>query len=151
MDRYLLSHGRPTALGCRVTIVDLSAMYGMAAGPEVRQHTSRTEPDAKQRGLVVAAKTNMEACWDSSTAEHGSSILATPRRRLRRQRLLAVAIMANHIHVVVGVPGDPEPDTLLRDFKSYASLCLNKSYEGRRAGHGGRSPVHVESRRMKRR
>ena len=30
----------------------------------------------------------------------------------------AVAIMANHIHIVVTVDGDPEPETLLRDFKS---------------------------------
>ena len=33
--------------------------------------------------------------------------------------------MRNHVHLVVGVPGDPEPDTLLRDFKSYASRALN--------------------------
>jgi REP element-mobilizing transposase RayT len=39
--------------------------------------------------------------------------------------LRAVAVMANHVHLVVGVPGDPEPDSLLRDFKSYASRRLN--------------------------
>ena len=32
----------------------------------------------------------------------------------------------DHFHVVVGVPGDPDPDDLLRDFKSYASGGLNK-------------------------
>ena len=42
--------------------------------------------------------------------------------------LVAGAVMANHCHVVVGVPGDPEPETLLRDFKSYASRCLNKHW-----------------------
>src|SRR5262249_59868045 len=30
--------------------------------------------------------------------------------------------MANHVHLVVGVPG---PSALLRDFKSYASRALN--------------------------
>jgi REP element-mobilizing transposase RayT len=42
--------------------------------------------------------------------------------------LLAVAIMANHAHVVVGVPGDPNPGDLLRDFKSYASRVLNRRW-----------------------
>ena len=46
----------------------------------------------------------------------------------RRWWLLAVAVMRNHAHVVVGVPGDPEPDTLLRDFKCYASRALNTGW-----------------------
>jgi len=45
----------------------------------------------------------------------------------RKWELLAVAIMRNHIHLVVGVPGDPEPETLLRDFKSYGSRRLNRT------------------------
>jgi len=36
--------------------------------------------------------------------------------------------MANHVHLVVGVPGDPEPDTLLGDFKSYGSRALNRNF-----------------------
>jgi REP element-mobilizing transposase RayT len=40
--------------------------------------------------------------------------------------LLAAAIMANHVHLVVGVPGDPAPEKLLHDFKSYASRTLNR-------------------------
>ena len=45
--------------------------------------------------------------------------------RYRGWQLLAGAIMANHVHLVVGVPGDPDPSSLLRDFKSYASRALN--------------------------
>ena len=43
----------------------------------------------------------------------------------RGWQLLAGAIMANHVHLVVGVPGDPDPSALLGDFKSYASRALN--------------------------
>ena len=43
----------------------------------------------------------------------------------RGWQLLAGAIMANHVHLLVGVPGDPDPSALLRDFKSYASRALN--------------------------
>ena len=37
----------------------------------------------------------------------------------------AVAILTNHIHIALGVAGDPNPTSLLRDFKSYASRALN--------------------------
>ena len=43
----------------------------------------------------------------------------------RKWRFLAVAIMANHIHLIVNVHGDPDPETILRDFKSYGSRALN--------------------------
>jgi REP element-mobilizing transposase RayT len=39
--------------------------------------------------------------------------------------------MRNHVHVVLGVPGDPEPDTLLRDLKSYASRALGARASGK--------------------
>jgi REP element-mobilizing transposase RayT len=44
--------------------------------------------------------------------------------KYRGWQLLAVAIMFNHVHVVVGVPGDPDPTKLLGDFKSYGSRAL---------------------------
>ena len=46
----------------------------------------------------------------------------------RGWQLLAVSISASHVHLVVGVPGDPDPATLLRDFKSYGSRCLNRQW-----------------------
>jgi REP element-mobilizing transposase RayT len=47
---------------------------------------------------------------------------------IRKWQLLAVAVMANHVHIVVGVPGDPDPSDLLRDFKSYGSRRLNRTW-----------------------
>ncbi len=44
----------------------------------------------------------------------------------RSWSLDSVAIMANHIHIVVTVDGDPEPAMLLRDFKSYGSRSLTR-------------------------
>jgi REP element-mobilizing transposase RayT len=40
----------------------------------------------------------------------------------------AIAVITNHVHVVFGVPGDPDPSDLLRDWKSYASRALNKRF-----------------------
>jgi len=48
--------------------------------------------------------------------------------RYRGWLLLAVGIMANHIHLVVGVPGDPDPSDLLGDFKSYGSRALSRRW-----------------------
>lgn len=48
--------------------------------------------------------------------------------------LAALAILANHLHVVLGVPGDPEPETLLRDLKSYGSRRLNHEFVRRPSG-----------------
>ena len=42
--------------------------------------------------------------------------------------LFAAAVMANHAHLVVGVTGDPDPNKLLHDFKSYATRALNKQW-----------------------
>lgn len=46
----------------------------------------------------------------------------------RRWQLWAVAIMANHFHTVVGVPGDPEPGKIRGDLKSYSSRSLNRRW-----------------------
>jgi REP element-mobilizing transposase RayT len=43
----------------------------------------------------------------------------------REWMLWAAAIMRNHVHLVVGVMGDPEPEAMLKDFKSYGSRVLN--------------------------
>ena len=46
----------------------------------------------------------------------------------RGWKLHAVAIMANHIHIVVEVDVDPEPGKVLADFKAYGSRILNCEY-----------------------
>ena len=51
--------------------------------------------------------------------------------RYRGWEILAASIMPSHVHLVVGVPGDPDPAGLLRDFKSYGSRCLNERWGAR--------------------
>jgi hypothetical protein len=36
--------------------------------------------------------------------------------------------MFNHFHIVVGVPGDPDPGKILGDFKSWATRTLSKCF-----------------------
>jgi REP element-mobilizing transposase RayT len=53
---------------------------------------------------------------------------------VRGWELLAVAVLTNHLHLVVRVAGDPEGSTILRDFKSYTSRRLNRVYGPRPGG-----------------
>jgi len=39
----------------------------------------------------------------------------------------AVAILGNHIHIVFGAPGDPNPSEMLKTLKAYASRALNRN------------------------
>ncbi len=52
--------------------------------------------------------------------------------RFRNWQLLALAVMPNHIHLVVGVPGDPDPERLLADFKAWSTRRLNAGWSHRK-------------------
>ena len=64
------------------------------------------------------------------TVDHAEQLAAQFRETAayRGWLLPAVAVMDNHVHLVVLVPGDPEPETLLHAFKSYASRRLNAAF-----------------------
>jgi REP element-mobilizing transposase RayT len=46
----------------------------------------------------------------------------------RGWKLCAVAIMANHVHIVVQVEGKVDPTKVLGDFKAYGSRALNRRW-----------------------
>jgi REP element-mobilizing transposase RayT len=81
-------------------------------------------------GLVAAARRNLKGCPIYFGPEHAAALLAQFQETAsyRHWQPLAVAIMANHIHIVVGVPGDPDPEKILGDFKSYGSRALNRRW-----------------------
>lgn len=114
----------------------------------VREHRSGEEPSATRRehdefgqayegslpGLQRAAAAQMKGPPVLLTLDQALLLLEQFKETAyyRRVILLAVAIMANHFHMVVTPAGDPDPGRLLGDFKSYGSRCLNKAF-GRRA------------------
>ena len=46
--------------------------------------------------------------------------------RIRKWSLLAASVMFNHTHIVVGVNGDPDPQSILETFKSWGTRALKK-------------------------
>ena len=47
---------------------------------------------------------------------------------LRQWSLMGVSISPSHIHLLVGVPGDPSPEKILGDFKAWGTRALNKKW-----------------------
>ncbi len=46
----------------------------------------------------------------------------------RHWLLVAAGIMHTHLHALIGVPGDPDPDKILGDLKAYGSRRLNRTW-----------------------
>jgi REP element-mobilizing transposase RayT len=100
------------------------------AGPEVRHNQPGTPADADMPGLAASSRAALKCSPMLLVLEQAVALLAQFQETAasRGWQLLAVAIMANHFHIVVGVPGDPDPADLLRDFKSYGSRALNRRW-----------------------
>jgi REP element-mobilizing transposase RayT len=98
-------------------------------GIGVRLNEVGTEYSQKLRGLQIEASKNLKGPPIRLQPDHAKELLDQfiETANYRNWKLLSVAIMANHIHVLVGVPGDPEPHEMLRDFKSYGSRRLNRT------------------------
>jgi REP element-mobilizing transposase RayT len=100
-------------------------------GKGYRLNQPGTEPAKAMRGLTRMAAQSMKGPPVYLDLDHATVLFQQLQNtaNYRGWQLQAIAIMRNHVHVVVGVPGDPEPDTLLRDFKSYGSRAFNQRWK----------------------
>jgi REP element-mobilizing transposase RayT len=110
----------------------VSGVRGRRGDREIHNQPG-AEYDRMLRGMTLFAEGTQKTPAVRLTREHAAAvckqILATAA--IRHWKVCALAVMANHVHVVVGVPGDPEPHTVLRDLKTFASRELNRLF-GRR-------------------
>ncbi len=105
-------------------------------GPEVKHNAPGTPYDARRRGLALVAKSLMKGdpVWLTAAQARPLAEQFRETAAFRGWTLHALAVMANHVHLVVEVAGDPEPEALLRDFKSYGSRRLNREFGAPRSG-----------------
>jgi len=54
--------------------------------------------------------------------------------RIRHWTLIGVAIMFNHVHILIEVGDDANPDDVMRDLKSYGSGALNRTFGKPKSG-----------------
>jgi REP element-mobilizing transposase RayT len=89
-----------------------------------------TPYDRDMPGLQRYAREQMRGQPVWLTPPQANTFLGEAQRTavFRAWRLLAAAIMANHVHLVVGVPDDLPGERLLQEFKSYGSRVLNQQY-----------------------
>jgi REP element-mobilizing transposase RayT len=109
-----------------------------------RTHNQPGTPfDTDIPGLARCARDNLESSpvrldTDQAVCLRDQMIQTAA---FRDWQLLAIAVMSNHVHLVVGVPGDPDPARVLGDFKAYGSRALTKRWGkppgGRWWTHGG--------------
>jgi REP element-mobilizing transposase RayT len=101
-----------------------------ADGPRVERDVRGTPYVAHAPGLVRASRAAMKGPPVELDLERA---LATAEdlsgtAEFRGWELLAGAVMATHVHVVVGVADDPDRAKLLQIFKSYASRALSSRW-----------------------
>jgi REP element-mobilizing transposase RayT len=95
------------------------------------EHNQPDAPyDEDMPGLEHHSRDRLKCPPIQLNAEQAAVLLAQFQEtaRYRGWKLLAVAIMVNHVHLVVGVDGDPEPTKILGDFKAYGSRALNRRW-----------------------
>jgi REP element-mobilizing transposase RayT len=101
-----------------------------AQGERETHNTPGTPCDADLPGLRRFARQAMRGDPIWLTAEQARAVLdqTLETSAFRGWELLAAAVMANHVHLCVGVAGDPDPSAVLHSFKSYASRALNRRW-----------------------
>jgi REP element-mobilizing transposase RayT len=134
-DRYWLLTW--TTYGTRLPGDSRGSVTSVRSGPGPRtEHDLPDTPvDGPMPGLEAAARAQMIGPPVYLTADQAGELIRAFRETTayRGWGLLAAAVMADHAHLVVGVPGDPDPAALVRDLKSYASRALNRRW-GKPAG-----------------
>jgi REP element-mobilizing transposase RayT len=89
-----------------------------------------TPYDSALSGLHDHAQTLLKCDPIRITLDHANTLCSQfhETAQFRQWELRAIAIMEDHVHVVVGVGGDPSPTKVLGDFKAYGSRALNRQW-----------------------
>ena len=98
--------------------------------PRIEHDQVGTPNDADIPELLKSAQIALK-CPPVRLSSEQAAVLLTQFQETAAHRgwlLVAVGIMANHMHLVTGVPGDPDPEKILQTYKSYGSRSLNKSW-----------------------
>jgi REP element-mobilizing transposase RayT len=96
-------------------------------GPRRRHNVPGTPYDPAMSGLNAAARAALRGPVVFLDKEQADCLVGQFQEtaNARGWRLLAAAVMRNHVHLVIVADDGIEPATMLRDFKSYGSRKLN--------------------------
>ena len=93
-------------------------------------HIPGTLYDEELPGLENASEQLMNGPPILVNLEQAESLLAQFQETAEHRgwKLCAVAVMANHMHIVVQAPGTSDPKKVLGDFKAYGSRKLSRRW-----------------------
>ena len=92
-------------------------------------HNQPHSPFALPRaGLHQSAENRLRASELILNIDQAEALFTRFEETAKHRRWLVVAagIMHTHLHLVVGVTGDPDPDKILGDFKAYGTRTLKR-------------------------
>ena len=97
-------------------------------GNRVIHNIPGTPVDADMPALETCARLQMKGSPVSLDKNAADAMIAQYQEtaRIRGWELQAASVMYNHTHLVVGVPGDPDPKSILETLKSWATRALKK-------------------------
>jgi REP element-mobilizing transposase RayT len=100
------------------------------SGPRIEHDQPGTPWEGPLPGLHAAARTALKGPPIYLSLEQAQVLLHQFQETAayRGWLLGGVAVMTNHTHLVVGVHGDPDPEDIVGDFKSYGSRALNRQW-----------------------
>ena len=95
--------------------------------PRKKHNAPGTPYDGPMFGLQAAAQAALKGPPIYLNRRHADRLAAqfAETAAFRGWRLLALAVMANHVHLVTAADESVDPADMLRGFKSYGSRALN--------------------------
>jgi REP element-mobilizing transposase RayT len=96
----------------------------------IKHNQMGSEYDRDITGLLKSAQERMKGQPINIESIHAEILLTQFREtcHYRGWNLMAASIMHNHVHLVIGVNGDPKPTVILQSLKSYGSRALNRHF-----------------------
>jgi len=97
-------------------------------GNQVVHNTPSTPCDADMPRLVAFVREHLTGPPVKLDRSDADAMIAQYQEtaRIRGWMLQAASVMHNHTHVVVSVPGDPDPQSILETLKSWATRAVKK-------------------------
>ena len=101
--------------------------YRAPSGRRVIDHDHGTPTAADSPGLEGYVRSVMRAAPVVLSPVQADAVLAQLHEtaRFRGRVVVAVAVLATHVHLVFGAPGLPDSARMLADWKGYASRALS--------------------------
>jgi REP element-mobilizing transposase RayT len=98
------------------------------AGAQIVHNIPGTPYDADIKPLEAWVRQHMTGSPVTLEQAEAEALIAQYEEttRIRCWSLEAASVMHNHTHIVVGVPGDPDPQSILETLKSWATRAMKR-------------------------